>query len=133
MLDLARIAGFNWDQGNVRKSIDKHGVSQLEAEQIFVDSKLLILADEMHSSEEKRFQAYGETVEGRKLQVSFTLRHDEGLIRVGTVLSPVQARMRMEDPSSRPTRALVRREYRVTLHVSDAPRSRRLHGARVSG
>jgi hypothetical protein len=82
MIDLARIAGFDWDDGNARKSIDKHGVTQLEAEQIFLDPKLLVLADEEHSSQEKRFQAYGEIAAGRKLQISFTLRHDESLIRV---------------------------------------------------
>lgn len=82
MIDLARIAGFDWDDGNTRKNIDRHGVTQLDAEQIFLDPKLLVLADEEHSGEEERFQAYGETAAGRKLQVSFTLRHDERLVRV---------------------------------------------------
>ena len=82
MLNLARIAGFDWDHGNARKNIDKHGVSQLEAEQTFIDPKLLVLADERHSGEESRFQAYGATAAGRKLQVSFTLRQNESLIRV---------------------------------------------------
>lgn len=82
MIDLARIAGFDWDDGNTRKNIDRHGVTQLEAEQIFLDPKLLVLVDEKHSSEEERLQAYGETAAGRKLQISFTLRHDESLIRV---------------------------------------------------
>ncbi len=82
MIDLARIVGFDWDDGNARKNIDKHGVTQLESEQIFLDPKLLVLADEKRSSEEERFQAYGETTAGRKLQVSFTLRHDERLVRV---------------------------------------------------
>ena len=82
MIDLARIAGFDWDDGNTRKNIDRHGATQLEAEQIFLDPKLLVLVDEKHSSEEKRFQAYGETGAGRKLQVSFTLRYDGSLIRV---------------------------------------------------
>jgi uncharacterized protein len=82
MIDLARIAGFDWDDGNVRKSSDRHGVTQLEAEQIFIDPKLLILADEKHSSEKIRYQAYGETAAGRKLQISFTLRDDASMIRV---------------------------------------------------
>jgi hypothetical protein len=82
MIDLTRIAGFDWDDGNRRKSSAKHDVTPLETEQVFLDPKLLVLADEKHSSEEKRFQAYGETTAGRKLQISFTLRYDESLIRV---------------------------------------------------
>ena len=82
MIDLAPIVGFDWDDDNSRKSIDKHAAAKAEAEQVFLDPKLLVLADEKHSSEEKRFQAYGETGAGRKLQVSFTLRYDGSLIRV---------------------------------------------------
>jgi uncharacterized protein len=32
MIDWARIEGFDWDDGNSRKSVDKHGVTQAEAE-----------------------------------------------------------------------------------------------------
>lgn len=28
MLDFSRILGFDWDAGNARKSVDKHGVGQ---------------------------------------------------------------------------------------------------------
>lgn len=82
MIDFSRITGFDWDDGNSRKSSDKHGVSQSEAEQVFADSRLLILADEKHSDEETRFHAYGETALGRQLVVSFTLRQNATLIRV---------------------------------------------------
>lgn len=51
MLDFGQITGFDWDDGNVRK-IDKHAVSQMEAEQVFLDPRLLILTDEKHSAEE---------------------------------------------------------------------------------
>ena len=57
MLDLARIAGFDWDDGNARKSLDKHGVSQKEAEEVFLDSHLRLLVDEKHGGDEKRFHA----------------------------------------------------------------------------
>jgi uncharacterized DUF497 family protein len=82
MLDLARIVGFDWDHGNARKSLRKHGVSQQEAEQVFLDPRLKVLVDEKHSGAESRFHAYGEAVTGRKLQVSFTLRDNDTLIRV---------------------------------------------------
>jgi uncharacterized protein len=82
MVDLSRIEGFDWDDGNGRKNLYRHGVNQPEAEQVFVDPRLLILTDEKHSVEEERFQAYGSTSSGRKLHVSFTLRRHETMIRV---------------------------------------------------
>jgi uncharacterized DUF497 family protein len=82
VFDLARIAGFDWDAGNARKSSDKHGVSPREAEEVFLDSRLLMMVDEEHGGVEKRYHAYGVTSSGRKLQVSFTLRAEETLIRV---------------------------------------------------
>jgi uncharacterized DUF497 family protein len=82
MLDLARVVGFDWDDGNTRKSLDKHGVTQQEAEQVFLDPRLRLLVDETHSIRESRFHAYGTSEGGRKLQVSFTLREDDTLIRV---------------------------------------------------
>ena len=81
MLDFGQL-GFDWDDGNSSKSLDKHGVSQQEAEQVFVDPRVLVLVDEKHSGKEQRFHAYGMTPLGRWLQVSFTLRQNEMLIRV---------------------------------------------------
>lgn len=82
MLDVARIHGFDWDAGNRRKSADKHEVSQAEAEQVFFNEPLLVLADVKHSMGEPRFHALGRTDEGRRLHISFTLRGDGQLIRV---------------------------------------------------
>ena len=82
MIDLALIEGFEWDDGNERKSAEKHGVSRAEAEQIFLNEPLLIDADVKHSAEEHRFQALGRTDEGRLLHVTFTLRGEGKLIRV---------------------------------------------------
>ena len=81
MLDLARIEGFDWDEGNNRKSVEKHDVSQAEAEQIFFNDPLLVVEDD-HSVRELRLQALGCTDAGRLLHVSFTLRGDGKLIRV---------------------------------------------------
>jgi uncharacterized DUF497 family protein len=82
MLDLHRIIGFEWDEGNRRKSEGKHRVSQLEAEQIFFNTPLRLADDLRHSEAEPRYQALGETNEGRCLHVTFTLRHGGTLIRV---------------------------------------------------
>lgn len=82
MIDLSRISGFQWDAGNARKSHDKHLVTQSEAEQIFLNDPLLLLADARHSEQEARFHALGKTDSDRHLLVAFTLREDQTLIRV---------------------------------------------------
>jgi uncharacterized DUF497 family protein len=82
MLDLGRIEGFDWDEGNARKSVEKHDVRQGEAEQIFFNDPLLIVEDVGHSVREMRLHALGRTDAGRLLHVTFTLRSEGRLIRV---------------------------------------------------
>ncbi|MFZ5930354.1 MAG: BrnT family toxin [Pseudomonadota bacterium] len=82
MIDLVRIEGFDWDDGNSRKNAGKHGVSQAEAEQIFFNDPLLLIEDEKHSLIEPRFHALGRTDDHRLLHATFTLRGDGQLIRV---------------------------------------------------
>jgi uncharacterized DUF497 family protein len=82
MFDFGLVEGFEWDTGNARKSVDKHDVSQAEAEQVFFNKPLLLFDDERHSTVEPRFHAYGKSDDGRHLQVSFTLRNSERLVRV---------------------------------------------------
>jgi uncharacterized protein len=82
MLDFGRISGFDWDTGNARKSVDKHDVSQSEAEQIFFNNPLVVASDAVHSQSEGRYHALGVTDVGRLLHVSFTLRAEDTLIRI---------------------------------------------------
>lgn len=82
MIDFARIDGFQWDDGNARKSADKHGVSQAEAEQVFLNEPLLVVDDARNSRSEPRFHALGVTHEKRRLHVTFTLRNGNTKIRV---------------------------------------------------
>ncbi len=82
MIDLALVKGFEWDAGNNRKSQDKHGVSQSEAEQVFLNDPLLLHDDPRHSQEEPRFHALGQTDAGRCLLIAFTLRQSQTSIRV---------------------------------------------------
>ncbi len=81
MIDLNRITGFNWDNGNQRKN-EKHGVTMAEAEQVFFSTPLLLLDDVTHSQKEPRLHALGKTDDGRTLHVTFTLRQSGQLIRV---------------------------------------------------
>jgi uncharacterized DUF497 family protein len=82
MVDLSRIEGFDWDNGNARKSVEKHDVGQGEAEQVFFNDPLLVVEDAGHSVRERRLHALGRTDAGRRLHISFTLRGDGRLIRV---------------------------------------------------
>lgn len=82
MIDWDQVEGFDWDAGNARKSGDKHGVSQAEAEQIFFNDPLLVVADMKHSQTEARFHALGKTDTERLLHLTFTLRAEQTLIRV---------------------------------------------------
>ena len=81
MIDLARVVGFDWDEGNARKN-ERHGVSQVEAEDVFFDPRLLIAPDPAHSAVEPLVHALGETSSGRRLHVTFTLRQEGTKIRV---------------------------------------------------
>ena len=81
MVDLDSVVGFGWDAGNARKN-ERHGVTQVETEDVFFDPKLLLAPDPRHSQQEPRFHALGETSVGRRLHVTFTLREEGTRIRV---------------------------------------------------
>ena len=82
MIDLQQIVGFDWDDGNSRKNVDKHDVSQAEAEGIFFNDPLILAEDSRHSEKEQRFNALGKTTQNRLLHVTFTLRNKGTMIRV---------------------------------------------------
>jgi uncharacterized DUF497 family protein len=93
MIDFGHVSGFDWDDGNARKSADKHSISQAEAEQVFMNKPLLLLDDLGHSNQETRYHAYGKTNAGNLLQISFTLRCGDSLVRVISA-RPMSARER---------------------------------------
>ena len=77
--------GFDWDQGNARKN-EKHGVSKVEVEQVFLNAPLIVAEDLKHSQREPRFHALGRTDLDRRLHITFTERGNGSLIR------PISAR-----------------------------------------
>jgi uncharacterized DUF497 family protein len=81
MKELKNASAFEWDAGNTGKN-RKHDVTDAETEQMFFCPDLLVVPDPQHSSAEPRFHALGETLSGRKLHVTFTLRAENTLIRV---------------------------------------------------
>ena len=82
MIEFDLVVGFEWDSGNSRKNEDRHGVSQVEAEEVFFNHPLLVSTDDKHSESENRYMALGKTNRARVLTVIFTLRQDRTLIRV---------------------------------------------------
>jgi uncharacterized DUF497 family protein len=77
--------GFDWDAGNQRKN-EKHGVSQSEIEQVFLNAPLIVAPDPKHSQKEARWHALGRTDLNRWLHITFTERGNSTLIR------PISAR-----------------------------------------
>jgi uncharacterized DUF497 family protein len=82
MIDWSQITGFQWDEGNARKSEEKHSVNQTEAEQVFFNQPLMVVDDTKHSQTEVRHHALGKTNANRLLHITFTLRSASTLIRV---------------------------------------------------
>jgi len=82
MIDWTLVERFEWDEGNARKSADRHGVGQTESEQVFFNAPLILMEDEKHSRAEARFHALGKTDADRKLHITFTLRAEGRSIRI---------------------------------------------------
>ncbi len=82
MVDWGRITGFDRDAGNARKSAEKQGVSQQEAEEVFFNDPFLVTDEVKHSRQERRFHALGRTHSGRLFHVTFCLRFGGTKIRV---------------------------------------------------
>ena len=73
---LQACTGFEWDEWNLLKNWEKHGVSAAECEQVFFNRPLLAQPDARHSDCEVRFYALGQSDTGRRLFLAFTVRED---------------------------------------------------------
>lgn len=71
---------FEWDEGNSDKSLRKHGVTDLEAEEVFFDKRKQDYSDPVHSRHEERKVVVGKTKLGRLLFIAYTARN--GKIRI---------------------------------------------------
>ena len=71
---LAECTGFDWDEGNLDKDWEKHGVPFWECEEVFLNRPLIVRSDDEHSRSERRYYALGRTEAGRLLFVAFTVR-----------------------------------------------------------
>jgi len=82
MVNFEHVVGFEWDHGAARKNLEKHGVGQAEAEQIFVNDPLVVTDDVAHNDREPRYHALGRTDASRLLHITFTLRANGARIRI---------------------------------------------------
>ncbi len=67
---------FEWDKGNQSKSLEKHGITAEESEQVFFRPYVL-KPDGSHSAKENRFNLIGKTDSGKILFMSFTVRNNK--------------------------------------------------------
>lgn len=76
-IDVSKIKGFEWDEGNINKNYKKHGVHFKEAEEALLNEPLIVDKDVKHSSVEQRYHALGQTDQGVFLFISFTVRENQ--------------------------------------------------------
>ncbi len=93
--DLHTCVGFQWDDGNRDKNLEKHGISDPECEELFFNDPLIVGVDEEHSQDEPRGYALGRTSAGRNLFIVFTVRRH--LVRVISAREMTRAERRRYD------------------------------------
>src|SRR3990170_4900019 len=69
-----KVIGFEWDKGNIEKSLKQHNVTDKEAEEVFFDQNKQEYPDPTHSEKEIRKIVVGKTKKGRILFVAYTVR-----------------------------------------------------------
>ena len=74
---------FEWDTFKAELNENKHGVSFLEACEVFDDDLSSSMVDPDHSIEENRYLIFGRTYNDKCLIVSYTERND--IIRIISV------------------------------------------------
>jgi hypothetical protein len=67
---------FEWDSDKARENEHKHGVSFLEASEVFDDDHSSTVQDPDHSVDEARCLIFGASKQGKHLVVSYTERGD---------------------------------------------------------
>ncbi len=75
-LELPEPLEFEWDSGNITKSFIKHGITNQEAEQAFVNLNLIQL-DPKHSGIEQRFNIIGTSNFGKIIFSAFVIRRNK--------------------------------------------------------
>ena len=67
---------FEWDSEKARANAQKHGVTFIEASEVFDDNRSSSVRDPDHSAGENRYLIFGMSKSGKHLVVSYTERSD---------------------------------------------------------
>jgi len=73
-LKIEELSGFEWDEGNIYKNEQKHGLKWQLIEEVFFNEPLYVFEDKKHSDNECRCFALGYTDDKDYLFVVFTKR-----------------------------------------------------------
>ena len=76
-LDIESIVGFEWDEGNIHKNENKHGLTWTTIEEVFFNEPLLVVEDFKHSLNECRCVALGRNNFNELITVIFTIRNQK--------------------------------------------------------
>ena len=76
-LDTSAVTGFEWDEGNINKNENKHGLKWSTIEEVFFNEPLLVVEDFKHSLLECRCVALGKNDNQDLITVVFTLRNNK--------------------------------------------------------
>ena len=58
--------GFDWDEGNATKNMEKHQIGMEECEEVFSNRPFFFGDDLKHSFDEKRLIIFGQTDNGKR-------------------------------------------------------------------
>jgi len=83
---------FEWDSGNREKNLLKHGVTNKEIEEAFIQKEQYILFDERHSTLEERYLLWGKMNTGKNLSIIFTIRRDQVRVISARVMNKKERR-----------------------------------------
>jgi len=84
---------FEWDESKAKVNTRKHGVTFEEASTVFADPLSVTIYDSVHSEDEDRYIALGESQRRRLLVVVFTDRGD----RIRLISARVATRRETKD------------------------------------
>jgi uncharacterized protein len=84
---------FEWDESKAKVNTRKHGVTFEEASTVFADPLSVTIYDPVHSEDEDRYIALGESHRRRLLVVVFTDRGD----RIRLISARVATRRERKD------------------------------------
>ena len=83
---------FEWDPEKARENEQKHGVTFLEAPEVFDDDHSSSVLDPDHSEDEQRYLIFGGSKNGKLLVVSYTERGDRVRLISARQMTPRERR-----------------------------------------